>query len=417
MTDNELFEVELTAMAHGGSALGRHEKRTIFIPYTIPGERVLARITRDRGRIAFAEGVKLIEASTDRVYPRCPHFGPGRCGRCHWQHIDYEAQLLLKQDILNDQLARVGGFADDLIEAVVQPLIPAPEQWAYNYHMTLLVSESGTPGFPSANDPDKPFLIEECHILHEDLLALLNQLDMDISGLKKLRLQRGTDGAHMMILSVDSEDAVPELTTDLATSVNLLLPDNQPINLIGETHSRYTIGERSFRVTAGSDFRPNVSQLETLAQVVLKLLALTGRETVLDLYGGVGFFSAFIAPQAGLVTLVDSYPPAVNDADENLADFEHVDLIEGTVEEVLGELQVGYQAAVVDPGAEGLSVEVVDALALLKVPRLVYVSSDPAVLARDCQRLTAQGYQLREIQPIDLAPQTYFIDSVALLTI
>ncbi|MBC8170334.1 MAG: TRAM domain-containing protein, partial [Anaerolineae bacterium] len=91
MTDKELFEVELTAMAHGGSALGRHEKRTVFIPYTIPGERVLARITKDRGRIAFAEGVKLVEASTDRVYPRCPHFGPGRCGRCHWQHIDYEA--------------------------------------------------------------------------------------------------------------------------------------------------------------------------------------------------------------------------------------------------------------------------------------------------------------------------------------
>ncbi|MBC8171296.1 MAG: class I SAM-dependent RNA methyltransferase, partial [Anaerolineae bacterium] len=250
-----------------------------------------------------------------------------------------------------------------------------------------------------------------------DLLVLLNQLDMDISGLKKMRLQRGSDGAHMMILSVDSEDDIPDLLTDMATSVNLLLPDNQPINLIGETHSRYTIGEHSFRVTAGSEFRANISQLETLANVVLKLLALTGKETVLDLYGGVGFFSAFIAPHAGLVTLVESYPPAVNDADENLADFEHVDLIEGTVEEVTGELQIGYQAAVVDPGSEGLSIEVVDALAILKIPRLVYVSSDPATLARDCQRLTAQGYQLTQIQPIDLAPQTYFIDSIALLTI
>ena len=116
--ENE-FELELTGMAHGGSALGRHDKQTIFVPYTIPGETVLAHITQDKGRIAFAEGVTLLEASADRVFPRCPHFGPGKCGRCHWQHIDYMAQLLLKQDVLADQLERIGGFVD----ADVRPVI------------------------------------------------------------------------------------------------------------------------------------------------------------------------------------------------------------------------------------------------------------------------------------------------------
>jgi 23S rRNA (uracil1939-C5)-methyltransferase len=218
----------------------------------------------------------------------------------------------------------------------------------------------------------------------------------------------------MVILSIDSEENIPDLLTDLPTSINLLLPDNEPVNLIGETHARYTIGERSFRVTAGCEFRPNISQLETLAKIVVNLMELTGTEAVLDLYGGVGFFSAFIASHASLVTMVESYPPAVSDAEENLADFEHVDLIESPVEEALNSLETTYQVAVVDPPLDGLSLDVMDRLGALKIPRLVYVSSDPATLARDTKRLIDHGYHLVHIQPIDLAPQTYWIDSVAL---
>jgi 23S rRNA (uracil1939-C5)-methyltransferase len=187
------------------------------------------------------------------------------------------------------------------------------------------------------------------------------------------------------------------------------------VSLIGESHSRYIVNERIFRVTAGSYFRPNVAQIPNLVDVVLASLNLSGGESVLDLYGGVGLFSAFIAPHVDLVTMIESYPPAATDAESNLDDFEHIDLIEGTVEEVLPGLEERYDAAVIDPPNEGLTVEVVDTLARLQIPRLVYVSSDPATLARDAQRLCQQGYILRSVQPIDLAPQTYFIDSVAVL--
>ena len=141
MTDT--FELELEAMAHGGSALGRHAGRAIFVPYTIPGERIEARITSERGRVAFAEGVRLLDASADRVYPRCAHFGPGRCGRCQWQHIDYAAQALLKQDVLADQLARIAGLDD----ADVRPIITSPDVWGYNFQMTMEAGEDGAPGF------------------------------------------------------------------------------------------------------------------------------------------------------------------------------------------------------------------------------------------------------------------------------
>ncbi len=404
---DDTFELQLEAMAHGGSALGRHDQRTIFVPYTIPGERVMARIKQDKGRIAFAEGVTLLEESGDRVYPRCPHFGPGKCWRCQWQHIDYPAQLLLKQDVLADQLARIGGFDD----ADVRPVIPSPMQWGYNYHMTLLAHEDGTLGFPGVDEAVYP--ITECHILHPDLLALYHSLDMEFDGLRSVRLQMGTDGAQMLILTM-ADDNAPELETNLPASVNMLLSDNEPVNLIGESHSRYQVGGRQYRVTAGSFFRPNVVQLEKLVTLTLDALQPGEGKAVLDLYAGVGLFTAFLAERASLVTLVESYPPAVTDAEDNTAALDNVDIIEGAVEDVLPELDEPYQAAVVDPPPDGLSVDVVDGLGQASIPRLAYVSSDPATLARDGKRLARHGYRLAYVQPIDLAPQTYYIDTVAL---
>ncbi|MEO8609886.1 MAG: class I SAM-dependent RNA methyltransferase [Chloroflexota bacterium] len=408
----------LTGMAHGGSALGRRDGRTIFVPYTIPGERIMARITGEKGRVAFAEGVTLLEASADRVFPRCPHFGPGKCGRCQWQHIDYGAQLLLKQDVLADQLERIGGFAD----VDVRQILASPSEWGYNHHMTLLNGESGKLGFLLASPPPGPLPashrggiipISECHIMHPDLLALYRSLELDgITGIEKLTLQMGTDGAPMLILTMANDDA-PELVADLPASVNMLVGGVDPVNLIGDLYSYYALAGRRFRVTAGSYFRPNVSGLDNLIDVALDALNLSGGETVLDLYAGVGTFSAFIAERAGLVTLVESYAPALNDAEENLADLENVDILEGAVEDILSELEYSYDVILLDPPPDGLSVEAVDQIAALKIPRLVYVSGDPATLARDGKRLAAQGYRLVYVQPIDLAPQTYYVDSVA----
>ncbi|MCU0496616.1 MAG: methyltransferase [Anaerolineae bacterium] len=413
MSDQPTFEVELTAMAHGGSALGRYQNRTVFIPYTIPGERVLARITSEKARVIFAEGVKLIEASADRVYPVCPHFGPGRCGRCHWQHIDYQAQLLLKQDVMSDQLARVGGLDDATIEQIIRPILASPEEWYYHHRITLQVTGAGDLGYPSASG-EAVFLIQECHIIRPELVDLFTQFDFDVTGIDRLQLQLDSEGAHMIILHIQDEEQVPELQTDLTTSINVLLPEDEPINLVGDSSLRYTIGDRVFRVTAGCEFRSNLSQLPRLIEVVLGQLALTGTENVLDLYGGVGVFSAFIADQARRVTLIERYPPALTDAEINLAAYEHIDLIEGPIEDVLPELEDRYDAAILDPPAEGLSLAVLDQVKALKIPRLVYISADPATFARDAKKLIAHGYQLLQVQPIDLAPQTYEIHAVSL---
>lgn len=409
----DVFELELTAMANGGRAFGRLGDKAIFVPYAVPGEVITARIVEDRGSFAHAEGVQVLEPSPDRVTPECPHFGPGRCGGCHWQHIDYSAQLRYKRDVVIDQLQRVGKIKN----ARVHETIPSQDEWGYLSHATFRLTEAGEYAYVST-DPSRLLPIDECHTVRPEILDLLNAIDLDDSTIHRLAVQIGSDGRPLVIIST-SDDLAPELHTDVPLSVNLLLSDNEPVNLIGSSNTVYTVDDWRFRVTAGGFFRPNVPMIGVLAQEVLRRLALRGDEAVLDLYAGVGVFSAFIAPEAALVTLVESYPPAVTDADLNLADYDHVDLFEGGVAPVLRSLQeedAAYDAAVVDPPPRGLEPDVVDLLAEFAPPTLVYVSSDPTTLARDAARLIERGFRLRDVQPVDLAPQTYFVECVAHFT-
>ena len=257
--------------------------------------------------------------------------------------------------------------------------------------------------------------VDECHIMDPALLDLIERLDIDFTGVQRIQVQRDSDGAFMLILWVNDENDAPELATDMPMSVNLILPDNEPVNLIGDASSRFTVGPHTFRVTVGSAFRANVAAVDTLANLVMHALELPDEAAVLDLYAGVGVFSAYIAPHASIVTMVESFPPAATDAEHNLP-VDNVDIIEGTVEDVLTSIDGDYDAAVLDPPSEGLSVEAIDALADFGVPRLVYVSSDPATLARDVKRLARHGYTLGPVYPLDLNPQTYYVDAVAVLT-
>lgn len=411
------IELDIVDMAHGGHGLGKHQGKPVFVPYTLPGESIQARITRERGKVLFGDGLRLDAASSDRVTPRCPHFGPGRCWGCQWQHIDYPAQLLLKQDVFADQLSRVGKLPDKLIESTLRTILPAPEPWAYNFSLSLARTKAG--GWGLRRQAGGFEAISECHLAHPDLIDLLGALDLDYESAEGMTLRRGSDGRLMLIFEVDAEEA-PQLSADMPLSVNLILPEREPINLVGDAHSRYVIAERRFRVTAGAYMRANVGALAGLVAAVIKAANLTGSERALDLYAGVGLFSAFLADATARVTMVESYPPAANDADRNLADFENVDVIEGAVEDALADMiaeKARYDVALVDPPGGGLSEDAVRQLRQLEIGRIVYLSGNPAALARDCRRLIRAGYRIRQLQPIDLAPQTYYIDSVATFTL
>lgn len=403
--------LDITGMVYGGYGVAQRGGETLYVPYAIEGERITAALLPPQKTVRFAIGQTLVYASQDRVLPECEHFGT--CWGCQWQHIAYPAQLLIKYDVVADQLQRHGHFSDALLERVLQPVIASPTQWHYNHSATFQRLPNGTFGFAKRDDTLTP--IEFCWIIRKELQALYESLDVDFGNIRSFSLHLGSEGETMTVLHMLNDD-LPEMESDLTTSVNVLLSDREPLNLVGDSLIHHRVNDRLLRATAGSFFRAHVPQVATLVSEVLHGLALTGREQVLDLYAGVGVFSAFIAPHCEVVTLVESYPPAATDADENLAEFDNVDVVEGSVLEVLESLletEAHYQAAVLDPPARGVGNDEMAALLRLAPERIVYVSSNPASLGRDGLVLTNAGYRLERVQPVDVAPQTSYADMVA----
>jgi 23S rRNA (uracil1939-C5)-methyltransferase len=397
-------------MAHGGDAIGRHKGRAIFVPYSIPGEQVRAEIIDDRKRYARAKLIEVLEPSQARVEPRCPYFGYDKCGGCQWQHIDTTVQTRMKGLITIDQLQRIGKFESP---AVFEP-IPDEVGWEYRNHALFRVDPDGRLGFLAARSHNV-YPIKDCLILHPLLSQLFQSLDMVYPELEWLELRAGTATNNLMLLLQAKEEESPSLEVDFPLSIVQIRHDDAVAPLIGLDYILEHVHDQEFRISATSFFQVNSAQAAQLVNIVMGALDLKGHEHVLDAYCGVGLFTAFIAEEAGSVTGIEVNPPAVADARHNLAHLDNATLLEGPVLAMIHEVNRKIDAVLVDPPRTGLEPEVVDALDECSPERIVYVSCDPATLARDCSRLVKHGYSLEWVQPVDLFPQTYHIENVALL--
>jgi len=413
----DIITVELTTMAHGGDALGRREGKVIFVPYAIPGETVRVEITEDKGHYAFARLVEVVEPAPQRVDPPCVYFGQGKCGGCQWQHIDYEAQVRLKREILVDQLERIGGVEEPL----VHPAVPDETGWAYRNHAQFRPAAEGGLGFQRASSGQAGegegagiMPIDFCMILHPMISDLYDLIDMDVEGLVQLVLRAGTATGDRLIGFEMEEDKPPALEADETVSCVMLLEEGGYANLIGDNFITEVVAEHAYRISASSFFQVNTRQAAKLVRLASAYLDLDGDETVLDAFCGVGLFTTHLAEQAELVIGIESSPSAVDDLLENTEGHGNVEIIEGAVEDVLPEVAVPLDAVLLDPPRGGVDRYALDALAELEPDRIVYVSCDPATLARDAKRLQRKGYDLVEVQPVDMFPQTYHVESVSL---
>ncbi|MBN2006116.1 MAG: 23S rRNA (uracil(1939)-C(5))-methyltransferase RlmD [Anaerolineae bacterium] len=408
---DDRFDLTLDAMAHGGEAIGRHNGRAIFVPYAIPGERVRVQIEDARERYARARLLEVLEPSPARVDPLCPFFGAAACGGCQWQHIDTPVQPRIKGMVMLDQFRRIGKFEEP---PVLEP-IPDETGWEYRNHALFRVNEQGQLGFLAAHSHDV-FPITECLILHPLVQNLFHSLDMAYPELEWLELRGGTATGELMALFQAREEEPPMLEVNFPLSIVQIRHDDAIAPLIGLDYITEVVGERAFRISATSFYQINSGQAANLVSVVLGALDLQGGEKVLDAYCGVGLFTAFLSAEAGLVTGIEAHPASIADARHNLADADNVVLLSGAVEDVLPSLEQSFDAAVVDPPRTGLDRMALDALVARDPQRIAYVSCDPATLARDCRRLVDQGYALQWVQPVDMFPQTYHIEAVALLS-
>ncbi len=397
--------LDLTDMAHGGAAVGRDKQgRPIFVPFAIPGEKARVRLTAEKRSYGRAQLIEILKPSPDRALPRCSHFGD--CGGCHFQHMRYEAQLAAKTAVIRDQLHRIGGIKN----AAIKPPIPHPAPWEYRHDVELSPVADGGLGFWSPGQR-RVISITTCPILHPRLLALWHDFDLELPGLRKLTLRLGDDEALLAALEVDDVEP-PQLEADFPVSVSIVMPNRTAANLVGDRFVVKRVNGRDFRVSPGCFFQPSPLMAGPLADAALAYADLSGSESVLELYSGVGMLTAFLAEQAAQVTAVEMNLDAVADTAVNLDEFDNVTLYQGKVEEILPLLNDTYDVVALNPPASGLSNQALKALRQTAVPRLIYVGADVATLARDSKRLRSYGYWLEEVQPVDMAPQTFQINLV-----
>ncbi len=409
----EEYEVTLSHWAYGGEAIGRlPDGRAVFVPYAVPGEVVRVRLTEVRPRFARGEVLSIVEPAPDRIAPRCPHFA--HCGGCHYQHLNYTAQLTAKTAIVRDQLQRIGG----LEEPPVRPTVPAPQPWGYRNHVQFHLDEAGRLGFQAWRS-HKVVPIQTCYLPVEPIAAVWPQLTFETpAGIQRVHLRAGAEDDLLLLLKGD-EPKPPGFHVDFPLSA-VYMPDDDldgMVVLSGNSYLVYQVKGRYFRVSAPSFFQVNLPVAEQIVDHLLDHLPLTPATTLLEVYSGVGLFSAFLAPRVGRLLAVESAPLACADFAVNLDEFDHVELYEAPAEVALPYLSARdeyAQVVLVDPPRSGLPGEVLDAITAMEPEIIAYVSCDVATMARDARRLTRKGYRLLHITPFDMFPQTYHIETVGI---
>ncbi len=412
MIPDEVHEVTLETLAYGGEALARlPDGRAVFVPFALPGELARVRLVQQKPGFARAQLVEILQPSSKRISPRCRHFGV--CGGCHYQHMSYEQQLEVKADILRDQLKRIGRIE----EPPVQRTVPSPNPWNYRNQVQYHLGPDGRLGYvDTLAEPPNPAPIvgiEECHLPEEAIGELWPQLRFESgSGVERVVIRAGGDGDLMLVLEGDTP-SLPELQIEGDLSVTHVFEEDCVL-LSGRDHGWMRLLGRDFRVSARSFFQVNTAVAEKMVEHILSL-ARPRAQLVLDVYCGVGLFSAFLAPRCRRLIGVESSASACEDFGVNLDEFEGVELYEAPAEEALRVIEGRPDLIVVDPPRAGLKGAVVDGLARMAPAQIIYVSCDPSTLGRDLRRLIDQGMRLIQVTPFDMFPQTYHIESVSLL--
>jgi len=408
----ETFDIQLERYTYGGETLGRlSDGRAVFVPFGLPGERVRVRLTEERKNFARGEIIEIFETSKDRIQARCKHFG--ECGGCHYQNLPYEKQLEIKTEILRDQLTRIGKIENP----PVQRMVACPNPWNYRNHIQFSLSEKGKLGFVRASDrssPSKDILeISECYLPEPSINDFWPRLEFEPeTGIERVSLRTGQEDDLMLMLESGSLEP-PELEIEAGISVTHNYEENTVV-MAGNDYTFIRVSGRDFKVSAPSFFQVNTDMAEAMVQYLLDHLPITQASTVLDIYCGVGLFSAFLAPKCRTVIGIEASPSACADFVFNLDQFENVELYEGLAEDVIPHLEGKPEVVLVDPPRAGLEKNVVDGILNLKPQVIAYVSCDPSTLARDARRLIEGGYKLKQVAPFDLFPQTYHIESISM---
>lgn len=439
----QLLTLSIHSLTDKGDGIASHEGKPVYVAGALPGDEVEAQVTLAKPRYAQAELRRVLAPAPGRCADFCPHTA---CGGCQLRVMDYATQLELKRGLLLTALEERG------LRCPVGDILGMSESFHYRNKAQFAVQPGPTVGF-YAKHSHQLVEVEQCRVqapVTGDITALVRQWMRDWavpafneahhSGcVRYLMVRDGVHSGELMVVLVVAEEpeaaALEALVERLArvphmASVQLCLNEaagnrvlgQQVRTLWGESTITDTLGELQFDISALSFYQINPRQTEVLYREAVRLAALSGTETVFDLYSGIGTISLFLAPHAARVHGIELVSEAVTDAERNAArnGMSNVSFHQGAAEQLvpaLYEQGLSADVVVVDPPRKGCDEQLLGTLAQMRPARLVYVSCNPKSLARDAAWLSEHGFELAEATPVDMFPHTMHVETVALFTL
>jgi 23S rRNA (uracil1939-C5)-methyltransferase len=413
--------VSIEKPIYGGAFLARAEGKAIFVPLALPGEQVSVRLIDDKGSYANAEMEEVIKAAPERIAPRCPHFGA--CGGCHYQHTDYATQLGFKQLVLRETLERAG------VQPPSEIAVLASEPWAYRNRIRVAFDTAGNAGYRGRRS-HAVVPIHECPIaaplLVETAMAAAGLVRKFVDSMPPMELALFCNAEETALqATVFTSDPAKfrfdEFARALAEQVLALRGaalaldgrPGKPARIVaqqGATFLLYAAAGFDYRVDQGAFFQANRWLVDALVECVT---AGQSGKLAWDLFAGVGLFARKLTSTFERVAAVESAPAAIPALKVNLRDTSSIAIGASTLDFLKrGRGGERPDLIVVDPPRTGLGAEITSLLAQIAAPALVYVSCDPATMARDLRALVAGGYAIERITLADLFPQTFHLETV-----
>lgn len=454
----ETIELTIDRLSDRGDGVGRFDQRVVFVPDTVPGDRVQVRLVRVKPKYAYGKLLEILAPSPHRIAPSC--IVADKCGGCQWQHVSDEYQREAKQNLVTQAMERLGGFVDLAIAPVLVPEMTMGYRNKSTYPVAIaenqgqrrskqgLVHGRVVAGYYQKGS-HQIVNLNQCPIQDERLNPILAAVKQDIQVAKwpiydelthqgsvrhiSLRVGRRTGELLLTIVTKDPDlkniwhlaKAWQEKFNLVGVCVNInpskgnVIFGDETNCIIGRGHLHETFAGLTFQVRPETFFQVYTEQAEAIALLIRDHLQLTGEEIILDAYCGIGTLTLPLAQQADRVIGIEVQASAIEQARINaeLNQITNTEFHVGTVEALLGGFEQLPDIVVLDPPRKGCDPDVIPALLNMNPLKIAYMSCNPATLARDLKQLCATGiYHIEKVQPVDFFPQTAHIEAVAFLS-
>ena len=388
--------IEIIKFDHQGRGIGTINNKIIFIPNTIPGEIIEYKIVKEKKNYIEGQVTKIIKKSDKRIEPICPYFNI--CGGCHLLHLTYNNQLKYKQEKIENIIHK---YTDKNIQ--IQKIIKCDN--IYNYRNKATLHINNKIGFYKQNT-NEIIDINYCYLLDDKINNLLKEL-------KTLKLEKDeiiirSNNINTLIYNQNKNNNLNNIKTDNIISQNETIKGNgyliTPINQL-----KYIISPTSF-------FQVNTQQTKILYEKIKEMAQLKKEDNLLDLYCGTGTIGLYLSKYCNTVLGIEINKDAINDAKKNkiLNNIKNIEFIAEDAKKIIKKMKYKPNIIIVDPPRSGLFKGMINDLIKFNAQKIIYVSCDPITLSRDLKELS-NYYKIQEVQPIDMFPNTYHVETIVLL--